>query len=244
MNGLFSYDSKPMQILSFVGDLIILNLIYLVCCIPIITIGAAQAGLHTAIKVLIDPEDDSSAAGAFFRGFFSGFGTITLCWGLIALLFVLEAVAAIFVGQSIWIAVIAMVICSLFMSVIPMLHARFGCTVKQLIRNAFYLILAHPIRSIGVTVVVFFPLFGLADALFGFLKWFDVYSFMAYTPIWGTIYFSGTYCFANTFMKKPIKTMIDEFNRRNGITPEKEALAEEEDALKYTENGEEPVSVE
>lgn len=236
--GFFSYDSKPMQILGFVGDLIILNFLYLLCCVPIVTIGAAQAGLHTAIKVLQDPEDDRSPAAAFFRGFASGFGTITIAWGLIGLLFVLEALAAVFLkGASVWVAVVAMVICALFLSVIPMIHARFGCTVGQLFRNAYYLIFAHPIRSIGVTMVVFFPLFSLADALLGFLKWFDMYSFMAWTPIWGSVYFSGAFCFAHSFMKKPIKTMIDEFNRRNGITPEgqNEALPEE---------AEEPVGIE
>lgn len=267
--GLFSYDSKPMQILSFIGDLIILNFIYLICCLPIITIGAAQAGLHTAIKVLVDPEDDSSPSGAFFRGFVSGFGSITLGWGLIALAFVLVIVlggAAIALGSPAWIIVFGIVICAIFLSVIPVIHSRFGCTAMQLIRNAFYLIFAHPLRSIGVTAVVFFPFFALADALLGFLKWFDIYSFMAYTPIWGTVYFSGVFCFANSFMKKPIKTMIDEFNSRNGITPEGENTQESEampdgeeegdycddwdddpqliEAPEAEDNTEEPVSVE
>lgn len=224
---LFSYDSKPMQILAFVGDLIILNFLFLICCLPIITIGAAQAGLHTAIKVLVDPEDDSSPSGAFFRGLVSGFGTITLTWGLIALLFVLEAVAAIFMGNTLWIVVIALVICSIFLSLIPMIHARFGCTPIQLVRNAFFLIFAHPLRSIGVTAMVFFPLFAFADALLGFLKWFDMYSFMAYTPIWGMVYFSGVYCFANGFMKKPFKTMTEEFNRRQGLTPDGKKIEED-----------------
>ena len=44
MGGLFSYDSKLMQILNFIGDLIILNVLYLVCCLPVVTIGAAQIG--------------------------------------------------------------------------------------------------------------------------------------------------------------------------------------------------------
>ena len=52
MSSFFSYESKPMQILMFVGDLIILNVIFLVCCLPIFTIGAAQAGLYTAMKAI------------------------------------------------------------------------------------------------------------------------------------------------------------------------------------------------
>lgn len=222
----FSYDSKPMQLLAHVGDLIIINFLYLICCVPIFTIGAAQAGLHTAIKVLQDPEDDRSVSGSFFRGFATGFGTVTLAWGAVGLLFVLEAFAAIFMANSIWIVVIAMVICAIFLAVIPMIHSRFGCTFTQLLRNAFWLIFAHPLRSLAATAVIFLPLFALSDALLGYVKWFDMYSFMAWTPIWGSIYFSGACSFALTFMKKPFKTMTEEFNRRNGLTPDGKPIEE------------------
>lgn len=240
MGSFFSYDSKPMQVLIRVGDLIILNFLYIICCIPIFTIGAAQAGLHTAIKVLQDPEDDRSVSGSFFRGFASGFGTITLTWGAVALLFVLEAFAAIIIPNSAWAVAIALVICAVFLTVIPMIHSRFCCTFTQLLRNGFWLIFAHPIRSLASTAVIFLPLFALADALIGFLKWFDLYSFMAWTPIWGTIYFSGACSFANSFMKKPFKTMVEEFNRRNGLTPDGKPIEEASDEL----SDEEPLSIE
>ena len=42
MGGFFSLDSKFMQAMSRVADLIILNVIYLVTCLPVITIGAAS----------------------------------------------------------------------------------------------------------------------------------------------------------------------------------------------------------
>lgn len=238
--GIFSYDSKFMQLLARVGDLIILNFLYLVCCIPIFTMGAAQAGLHTAIRVLQDPEDDRSVSGSFFRGFASGFGTITLTWGAFALLFVLEAFTAIFMGNSMWIVMIAMVICAIFLTLIPMIHSRFGCTFTQLIRNAFWLFFAHPLRSIGSTVLLFIPLIALSDALLGYLKWFDLYTFMAWTPIWGTIYFSGAISFACSFMKKPFTTMVEEFNRRNGLTPDGKPIEEAADEL----SDEEPLRIE
>ena len=63
MEILFSYDSKLMQTLTFVGDLIILNLLYLLCCVPVFTIGAAQAVLETEavremVKNYVAAEDD------------------------------------------------------------------------------------------------------------------------------------------------------------------------------------------
>ena len=43
----FSLDSKFMQALSRIADLILLNLVFLVTCIPIFTIGAASAALYS-----------------------------------------------------------------------------------------------------------------------------------------------------------------------------------------------------
>ena len=42
----FSYDSKLMTILNNLADLIFVNLLFIICCIPIVTIGAARAALH------------------------------------------------------------------------------------------------------------------------------------------------------------------------------------------------------
>ena len=68
MNGLFSYDSKLMQVLGFIADLFLCNVLYMLCCIPIVTIGPAQAGLHNAMRTLGDTEDDRSAVKQFFKG--------------------------------------------------------------------------------------------------------------------------------------------------------------------------------
>ena len=84
MKNIFSYESKFMQTLLVAADYIILNAVFILCCLPVFTIGAAQAGLYTGIRVLRDKEDDSSCLKAFFRGFKSGFGKITLVWCLFA----------------------------------------------------------------------------------------------------------------------------------------------------------------
>lgn len=95
MKSIFSYDSKIMQALMVVGDVIILNVLFLLCCIPIITIGAAQAGLYTGVKVLLDKEDDSSCAKAFFRGFCAGFTKITITWCLFLVVLAVLGYAAV-----------------------------------------------------------------------------------------------------------------------------------------------------
>ena len=223
MNNLFSYESKPMQILMFVGDLIILNVLFLVCCLPIFTIGAAQTGLYTAMRQLLNKDDDTSNVAAFFRGFRSGFGSVTLAWGLLFLLeiflvYVLTLIMAfdeLMGGAPVICTVAALFITCLFQAVIPLFHSRFGCTAWQLFRNAWFMIFAHPLRSILVGILVFIPAF----VFFGM----GIYSFMAATPLWITVYFSVAYLFSNTVTNKPFQILIDHYNEQNGIQPAKPA---------------------
>ena len=83
---IFSYESKFSQVLMFVADLAILNLVFVLCCIPIFTIGAAQAALYSGIRTLQDPEDGESPVKAFFRAFKIGFGSVTGAWFVFSVL--------------------------------------------------------------------------------------------------------------------------------------------------------------
>lgn len=215
----FNYESRPMQILMLLGDLIIMNLLYLLCSLPIFTIGAAQAGLYTGIKTLLDPDDDTYCSAAFFRGFKSGFSKITIAWNLLLVLeVILGAVTMLCIYYTggtnsiqFWCAVVGFGLVALFQSLLPLFHARFNCTWTQLIRNAWFLAFAHPIRSLFVAVMTWLPLL-----LFVFMNFVD---FMALTPIFLMIYFAGAFLFSFSYMKKPFKVLIDHYNETHGITP-------------------------
>lgn len=228
MGGLFSYDSKPMQILMFLGDIILLNLLYLICCIPIFTIGAAQAGMFTACKVLLDKEDDSSPYAAFFRGFTGGFGTVTLAWGVMTLVLLIVgygAITAVMLGAPIWMVCIAVALCAIFQILIPAFHSRFGCTWWQLIRNSWFLLFAHPLRSIGTAALISFPLGFLIVCLYNG----NIFDFMSMTPIWGLLYFGTAFCFATSFLKKPFKTLTEHYNTTHGLDKDGNPLPPEEE---------------
>lgn len=57
MNRLFSLDNPFMQFLSKVCDLLILNVIFILSCIPFITIGASLAALNSISLKLVRRED-------------------------------------------------------------------------------------------------------------------------------------------------------------------------------------------
>ena len=226
----FNYESRPMQILMLLADLIILNLLFILSSLPIFTIGAAQAGLYTGLKTLLDPDDDTYCSAAFFKGFKTGFGKITLAW---CLLFVVEIIMGAvtllclyYTGSynsiPFWCAVVALCLVALFQSLLPLFHARFNCTAMQLIRNAWFLAFAHPIRSLFVAVVTWLPLI-----LVLFINFMD---FMPLTPIFIMIYFSGAYLFSFSYMKKPFNVLIDHYNQTHGIAPESDESEAAEEA--------------
>lgn len=204
---LFSYESKFSQTLIFVADLAILNLIFVLCCIPIFTIGAAQAALYSGIRTLQDPEDDESPVKAFFRAFKTGFGSVTGAW---LIFFLAEFLMASIIygmltvsGFPVWTAVLAFAVLILFHSPISWFHARFSCTAGQLIRNSFMLVIAHPIRSFLMAVLTWLP--------FILFLW-DIPVFATAIPAWALLYFSVAFLLNFNIMKKPFKTLVDHYN--------------------------------
>lgn len=82
---LFDPDSKIIQFFQFLGDLIILNFCFVLCCIPVVTIGAACTAMYTV--TLQEAEDKSgSTIGRFFRYFRANFGKATGLWLLLLFL--------------------------------------------------------------------------------------------------------------------------------------------------------------
>lgn len=228
----FSYESKPMQILMYIADLVILNVLFVLCSIPIFTIGASHAALYSAIRTLQDPEDDTSVTKAFFAAFRVGFKQITLAWFVLFLITALMAFVtymcfgfqAVMGSAPSWMAVIGLCLAAVFMSLVTLFHSRFSCTAWQLVRNCWFLGVAHPLRTLLVTALTWLPVI--------LIFVFDVLTLIGTTPIWLLLYYSTAALISFAVMKKPFKTLIDNFNETNN--PKKEG----EDA-EASENAEE-----
>ena len=227
MKGLFSYDNPFMQALMYVADLIILNILFILCSLPIFTIGAAQSGLYNAVRVMQDKEDDSSLTAAFFRGFKNGFKRITIVWlgflVIFALLF--YNFVNVYIFGSIGLeaptvfAIIGLCLCGLIYSVMTIFHSRFDCTAKQLFRNALLLILAHPLRCIAVTLLLWSPLFILL---------LDFYSFTMLAPVFLAVWFAVTSLFGYSCMKKPFNGLAEDFQNKQAAAQRAEPQEEAE----------------
>lgn len=209
MHNFFSYDSKLTQVLSFVADLLLTNLLFIVCSVPIVTIGAAQAGLYTAMRRLEDPLDGRSCIKAFFEGFKSGFLRISIVH---VIFLVLEAVTVYTLMIALdwentglmvhWaVPLVVLIIVMLIHALTTPFHSRFVCKPLDLVRNSLLLLITHPLRSILLAALNWAPL------LLFYLKT-DL--FLNLGALFFTVYYSIAYLFGVILLKKPFKLLIED----------------------------------
>ena len=220
MSNIFSYDSKLTHVLGYVADLFFLNVIFLICCIPVFTIGAAQAGLYTATRQMIDPNDDRSVIKAFFRGFVNGFGKISLVSTFFLLLDVILLYTLFMsidypqLGIHWALPAVILAVCLLVHSLLPIFHFRFTCGPFQLFRNCVLLLIAHPLRSLAVMALTWAPV-----ALF----FLNPQMFLDLSALFVMFYYSVAFLFGAFLMVKPFKKLIDDLD----IDDEKEVEVSE-----------------
>lgn len=90
MSNPFRNDSPLGHIVQKLLDLLGLNILWFVCCLPILTVGAATTALHFALAPQ-DSEEAESVYRRFFRSFRREFKRATLLWGILLVLSILLA---------------------------------------------------------------------------------------------------------------------------------------------------------
>ncbi|MBQ9989349.1 MAG: YesL family protein [Lachnospiraceae bacterium] len=164
MKGLFSLDNPLVQFLNDLTDVVVLNLICLLCCIPIVTIGASITALHY-VTLRMTRDEEGYIIKDFFRAFKQNFKQATIIWLIflaISFLFFLDI--RIFNLVDFPRLVIAIVyalyffVCLTAMYVFPLL-SRFNNTILNTIKNAFLMSIIHLLRTILLAIIYILPVF-------------------------------------------------------------------------------------
>ena len=85
MGKFFSMDSLFYRLGTKISDILILNLLWVVCCLPIITIGASTTAIYYVSLKMVKNEEDYIVK-SFFKSFKQNFKQSTIMW-LIFLVF-------------------------------------------------------------------------------------------------------------------------------------------------------------
>lgn len=161
----FDMDNKFFRFMSRVADLCILNIICVICCIPIITAGASITAMYYVTLKMVRNEE-AYIVRSFFRSFRQNFKqatVINLIMLLIgAVLYVDLNVAKAMQGgsgQIFYVIFMAFVLIYfiLFLYVYPVL-ARFYNTIKNTIRNALFMAIRHLPYTVVMVLIAVCPL--------------------------------------------------------------------------------------
>ena len=77
MDRLFNMDNKFFTVMGRVADLIMLNVVFLICCLPIVTIGASLTALHY-VTLKMARNEESYIIRSFFKSFKQNFKQATV----------------------------------------------------------------------------------------------------------------------------------------------------------------------
>lgn len=164
MGRFLDLDSPFMRALSRMADLMILNLLVLVLCIPVITAGAAFTAMHFVLLKIVRGEEGYLVRG-FFKSFKQNFRQATILWLMILAVVALIIFDLVVLGSSIMdmpriytilILAIALLMLIIGVYIFPVL-ARFDNSIKNTIRNAFFISFLNLPKSILMVVVLFLP---------------------------------------------------------------------------------------
>jgi len=141
---IFNLDNGIMRFFSRVFDIVVLNLLFVICCIPIVTIGASLTAMYSITLKMARNEETHIIIG-FLKAFKQNFkqGTIVGMIAIIIALFItIDLRIIVIIGNdrlkvlqilcyivSIWGYII-------FLYVFPIL-ARFMHTTKEVFKNSF-----------------------------------------------------------------------------------------------------------
>ena len=209
MRFLFDLDSPVMRFISRFCDIVVLNIVFLITCIPVFTIGAANTALYDVV-FRMDTEREGKLLATYFRSFGENFRQSTLLW-LVLLLFGIATYMnmirfsvlgehAFLLGYCLFIMSMVVLLLEVFLFSygFPLL-SRFRNSTWQTARNALLLAIGNLPRTLVVTVINCFP---------WVLLFVNFYAFMQLGFIWFAAYFAAAAYFNSRVLMKVFDGLI------------------------------------
>lgn len=163
MNQLFNVDNKFFKAMSKVMDCVWLSLLWALCCIPIVTVGAANTALYYVVNKVIK-NDRGYITTEFFSAFKTNFKQSTVIWLFFLVLYIwlgidyfvmrAYAQAGAGIGQiaSVFL-VFAMIIMMWGFYVFPYI-ARFESGTKVILKNTALIAIGNLPWTLCLVVIV------------------------------------------------------------------------------------------
>lgn len=164
---LFRYDSPLFEFLNKVTDLFILNVLCLICCIPIITIGPALTAKYD-VAMRIVRKEEPSVLKPYFKAFKENFKQSLIVWLILlaaCLLLCIDwswmidtgllNVPTLYFAAAVFITVIVSFI---IMTIFPII-ARFEVTVKEAFKTSAVFAMLYFYGLVPIIILIVFSVY-------------------------------------------------------------------------------------
>lgn len=189
MSRFFSADSALMRALDRLGDVIILNLIFIATSLPLLTLGASLTAVHSVARALVSDRLEDSVPRAYLRAFranlrdgskllaaLGGLGVVLAAWFAVVDSLVVDPIAQLLMF-AVWL-LLAVQLTMTALVAFPYL-ATFDDPTTRVLRNALLMSWRHPlaalcaltVTALPVVITIFYPKltgYGLLWLLVGF----------------------------------------------------------------------------
>ena len=209
MRFLFDLDSPVMQFITRFCDIVVLNVVFLLTCIPIFTIGSANAALYDVV-FRMDTDREEKLLRTYFRAFRENFRQGTVIW-LGLLLFGIATFLnmtrfsnlgaySYLLGYSLFIVSILVLVLEIFLFsyAFPLL-SRFRNSTRNVVRNALLLSIGNLPKTLLLSIVNCFP---------WVLMLMNLYTFIRIGFIWIAAYFAAAAYFNSRVLMKIFDSLI------------------------------------
>lgn len=206
MQKFFGFDGPIFVFFEKLANLLWLNILWLVCCIPIITIGASTSAMYYVTLKMIRNEE-SYIAKSFFKAFKQNLKQATLVWIIIifaSLLLVIDNQLIDVNAEGIekivhiGICVVGFLVLMTGIYVFPLI-AKFENTTVNTLKNALLLSLINAPYTVAIVAIIIIP-FVIA------------YFYLALMPVMLMLGVSTSAYFASKIYNKIFEKLIAQSN--------------------------------
>ena len=160
MGGFFNYDNPVWRFVGRIWDLFILNLLWVICSIPIVTFGASTTAMYYCTLKIAKDRDSGGMFTMFFHSFKDNIKQSTIIWIIMAfiggILFFDIRFFSFYspINNTVIRMIIFTVTCFLillwlfiFLYIFP-IQAKFINSIKQTFKLALFMSIKHLVRTI------------------------------------------------------------------------------------------------
>ena len=157
MGKIFRWDSPLMRFMMLITNLVCLNVLWLLCCLPVITAGVATTAMYYMVFQYITKQDDG-VLRPFFKAFKENFKTVTPIWILHLLIGAALGAEVFYLSQDsqLWLKALFGILLLVYAGVSAYLYpilARYNTSRKKAVLNSFALSTRHLLTTVCVVIL-------------------------------------------------------------------------------------------